>query len=328
MPINIFLLEEKMRKIKKWNLVIAAMALIAIGLFAGCTKRNAGTKTRIGYVCCNINDTYQTYVIDHFKAFFTDKPEYELIVVDSQEDVIRQQDLVNTLLSQGVKVLIVIPSTTDSVGSVIDAARTANVPVVFLNRNPFGDETPPENTYYIGSDTVFSGRIQAEYAGKLLNGKGNVGILQGMLSQEAARNRTLGNEDVFARDFPNIKILTKEPANWQRDQGVSLTENWLTAYGKEINAILANNDEMALGAIAALRTAGRNDILVFGIDGIPDAIAAIKAGTMAGSAFLDPAFEGGGVAELAYNLITGKPVKQVNLVAYSLITKENVSEFE
>lgn len=312
---------------RKWNLVIVTMVLITAGLFSGCTRKNADAKIRVGYVCCNFNDTRQTYVMDAFKSFFADKPEYELILVDSQEDVIKQQDLVNTLLSQRVKILIVIPATTDSVAPIINGTRTAKIPLVFLNRNPFGNETPPENTYYVGSDTIISGRLQAEYAGKLLNGKGNVCILQGLLSQEAARNRTEGNEEIFSRDFPNIKILAKEPADWQRDLGMIKAENWITAYGKEINAILANNDEMALGAIEALRATGRDDVIVMGIDGIPDAVAAIKAGTMAATVLLDPVTEGVGVAEVAYNLLTGKPVEAVTRVADVFITKENVAQF-
>jgi inositol transport system substrate-binding protein len=265
--------------------------------------------------------------MDAFKSFFTDKSEYELILLDAQEDVIKQQDLVNTVISQGIKLLIVIPVTTESVDPIIASALDAKIPLVFVNRNPFVGKPQPENTYYVGSDTIISGMLQSEYLGKLLNGSGGLCILQGTLSHEASINRTEGNEQVIRENYPGIKVLAKEPANWQRDQGMTITENWLTAYGKDLSAILANNDEMALGAVEALRAAGRPDVVVMGIDGIPDAVAAVKNGTMAATVLLSPETEGRGTAEVAYKIINGQTVEPFTKVSEVFITQENAAQF-
>jgi inositol transport system substrate-binding protein len=311
---------------KRYRVIVALMVAAGIALLAGCSKKNADGKIRIGYVCVNFNDTRQVYVMNEFKDYFADKPEYELILVDSQEDVIKQQDQVNTLISQGVKILVVVPANVEAVSPMITAAADAKIPLVFLNRDPFsGDKSKiPPNVYYLGSQPIISGQLQGELVGKLLGGTGNIAILMGTLGHEATTKRTEGNEQTIAEKYPAIKVLAKETANWQRDQGMTITENWLTAYGNNLNAILSNNDEMALGAIEALRVIGRDDVVVMGIDGIQDAFAAVKNGSMAATVLLDPAEEGRGVAEVAYKLLRGEPVSAITTTTDVFITLENI----
>ena len=134
---------------------------------------------------------------------------------------------------------------------------------------------------------------------------GNAFILQGKLDNEAAIKRTEGFVKTVTEKFPNIKIVDTQVGNWQRDQGVSITENWLTAYGADINFVVANNDEMALGAVEALQKAGRADVIVLGVDFTPDAKAAIKEGKMIGSVRQDLAGQGAGGVQIAYNLFNG-----------------------
>jgi inositol transport system substrate-binding protein len=306
---------------------VILIGLMATALFAGCAKKADGGKTKIGYVSCNFNDTRQVYVMNEFKAFYSDKPEFEVVLQDAQEDVIRQQDLVNTLISQGVNILVVIPTNTDAMAPIIAAAKNKNIPLLFANRNPFNDSLPPDDVYYLGSQPIISGRLQAELAGKLLNGQGNVCILTGILGQEAQIERTKGNREVLQQNFPNIKIIGQDTGNWQRDQGMTITENWLTAHGKGLNAILANNDEMALGAIEALRAAGRSDVIVMGIDGVPDALEAVKNETMAATVFLSAELEGRGIAEISYRLAKGESVEKTTWVPDVFITSDNVDEY-
>jgi inositol transport system substrate-binding protein len=266
--------------------------------------------------------------MNEFKDYFADKPEYELLFQDAQEDVIRQQDLVNTVISQGVKILLVVPVDTDSVNPIVESSRKANIPLIFFNRNPFYDSAPPENVYYLGSQPIISGQLQAEFVGKLLNGQGNVCILMGTLGQEAQVKRTEGNEQIIKEKYPNIKILAKDTGKWQRDQGMTMAENWLTAYGTNLNAILANNDELALGAIEALRAAGRTDVIVLGIDGIPDAFAAVKNKSLAATVFLSPALEGRGVADIAYKILNKQSVEKITWTQDVFVTAENVAQYE
>ena len=101
----------------------------------------------------------------------------------------------------------------------------------------------------------------------------------GILSNEGAVKRTEGNEEVLS-EYPDIKILAKEAGDWQYDKGMSITENWITAYGDDLNAVLANNDGMAIGALQALEAAGRDDIIVVGVDAIPDAVNLVAEGKL------------------------------------------------
>ena len=153
--------------------ILVLAALVAAAGFASGSKA-AGGKVKVGYICNNFNDTFQTYVMDAAKKFYAEKADVELILQDAQEDVIRQQDLVNTLLSQGVKALIVVPVNTSAMDPIIKACADAKVPLVFVNRNPFGTGSLPANVYYVGSQEIIAGQLQMEAMGKLLGGKGSV----------------------------------------------------------------------------------------------------------------------------------------------------------
>jgi inositol transport system substrate-binding protein len=266
--------------------------------------------------------------MDAAKKFYVDKSDVELVLQDAQEDVIRQQDLVNTLISQGVKALIVVPVNTSAMEPIIKAAADAKVPLVFVNRNPFGEKTLPANVYYVGSQEIIAGQLQGEAMGKALGGKGAVAILMGKLDNEGAVKRTEGNEKVIAASYPGIKVLAKETGNWQRDQGMSLTENWLTAYGAQLKGILANNDEMALGAVEALKAAGRTDVVVMGVDAIPDAKTAVGNGSLAATVLQDAVGQGKGAAEVAYTVLTGGSKPAVTWVPFVLVNKDNLAQYK
>lgn len=313
---------------KRAAVLLIAMTLVVAGVFANGGTEKSGGKVKVGYVCTNFNDTFQTYVMDAAKKFFATKPDLELVLQDAQEDVIRQQDLVNTLIAQGAKALIVVPVNTSAMEPIIKAAADAKVPLVFVNRNPFGTKDLPPNVYYVGSQEIIAGQLQMEAMGKALGGKGNVCILMGKLDNEGAVKRTEGNETTIKTLFPNIKVLAKETGNWQRDQGLSLTENWLTAYGKDLNGILANNDEMALGAVEALKAAGRTDVPVMGVDAIPDAKVAVGNGSLAATVLQDAVGQGQGAAEVAVAVLQGGKMPAVRWVPFVLITKDNLDKYK
>ncbi len=317
---------------KKISLML--VLVLAIGLLAGCGGGDTGGENgdtggddaiTIGYASSNLNDTGQTFVADGARAY-AEANGLEIQVQDAQEDVVRQQDQVNTMIEQGVDALIVVPVDTAAMGPITDAAQDAGIPLVYVNRNPFGEEQPPEGIYYVGSQEIVAGRMQGEALVEMMGEEGNVGILMGILSNEGAIKRTEGNKEILDQ-YDGITILAEETGNWQRDQGLSLTENWLTAYGDELDAILANNDEMALGAVQALQSAGREDVLVMGVDAIPDALEAVKGGTMAATVLQDLSGQGNTGAEVAHKAATGESVEQVTWIDFVPVTADNVDEF-
>ena len=313
---------------KKGLVLVLAILLTAGLVFAGGQQEGGDGMMKVGYVCNNFNDTFQTYVMDAAEKYFMDVDGIEIIFQDAQEDVIRQQDLVNTFIAQGVDALAVVPVDTSAMDPIVRAASEAGIPLCFINRNPYGEKNPPKNVYYVGSQEIIAGQQQMGLMGELLGGKGGVAILMGKLDNEGALKRTAGNEAVIADKYPGIKVLAKETGNWQRDQGLALTENWLTAYGADLNGILANNDEMALGAAEALRAAGREDVFVMGVDAIPDAKVAVGEGTLAATVLQDSVGQGAGGAKVLHKALMGETPDPITWVPFVLITKENLADFQ
>lgn len=297
---------------------------------AGAGEAAAGKTYKIGYCINNFNDTFQTYIVDAVKDYIKTNGGVELLTSDAQEDVVRQQDNVNSLIAKGVDTLIVVPVDTSAMEPITKAARNAGIPLCYVNRNPYSGQeaSMPDGVYYVGSQETVAGQMQMDYIGEKLGGKGGVAILQGILSNEGAVKRTEGAEQVMKEKYPDIKILSEQSGEWQRDKAMSITENWLTAYGNDLNAVISNNDEMALGAVRALQSAGRKDVLVIGIDGIPDALAAIKNGIMAGSVLQDAKGQGEGSIQVIEKALKGEKPAHVTWVDFKLITPDNVTDFE
>jgi inositol transport system substrate-binding protein len=312
---------------KRTVCVIAAILLVTAGLFAGGGQQGGG-KTLVGYVCTNFNDTFQGYIMDEFRGYFADKSQYTLEFQDAQEDVVKQQDQVNNFISKGAKALVVVPVNTSAMAPITKAAQDAKIPLVYVNRNPFGAGSLPSNVFYVGSQEIVAGTLQMEAMGKVLNGQGGVCILMGKLDNEGAILRTQGNEDTIKAKFPNVQVLAKETGNWQRDQGMSLTENWITTYGNNLKGILGNNDEMALGAVEALRAAGRTDVAVMGVDAIPDALTAIDSGILAASVLQDAKGQGQGAGEAVHKALSGQSQDSINWIPFVLIDKSNLAQYK
>jgi inositol transport system substrate-binding protein len=232
------------------------------------------------------------------------------------------------MIEQGYKAIMVVPVDTSAMGPITEAVTKAGIPLIYVNRNPFGTEQPPTGVYYVGSQEIVAGQLQGEYLVKLLgdNAKGGVGILEGILSNEGAVKRTEGNETVLSK-YPDIKILAKEAGDWQSDKGMSITENWLTAYGKDLTCILANNDGMAMGALQALEAAGRDDVIVMGVDAIPDAVKLVNDGKLTATVLQDAKGQGGTGVDVADKAIKGETPEAITWIDFVLIDKDNVAQY-
>lgn len=239
--------------------LILTFTLVMTGCSAGGDSKEAsgGNGVKIGYSSNDLNDTFLSYVLDAAVAK-GEEYGYDIDVQDAQNDVIKQQDQINTMIEQDVDALIVLPVDTSATDPITNAAVEAEIPLVYVNKFPFEGKDIPDGVYYVGSDDFVPGQLQGEYLLELLGEEANIGILMGILINEGAIKRTEGLESVIA-DYPGIKVLAKEPGDWQKDMGMNITENWLTAYGDELDAILSNNDEMAIGALNALKAENRED---------------------------------------------------------------------
>ena len=302
-------------------------------MLLGCTKKEVSdpqsskvknSSFTIGYCINNLNDTFQTYILEAAKEAITEAGG-RIEVNDATEDTIKQQDQVNSFIATGVNGLIVVPVDTSSMDAITNAARNADIPLCYVNRNPFAgkEDSIPDDVYYVGSQEIIAGQLQGERVGELLQGKGGVAILVGILGNEGALKRTEGNKAILASKYPEITILAEQTANWQRDQAAIITEKWITTYGHTLNAILANNDEMALGAIKALEASNRKDVFVLGVDATLEGRNAVREGLMAATVFQDANGQGGGAAKIIIERIEGGNPDKITWVPFQLVDKDS-----
>jgi inositol transport system substrate-binding protein len=247
-----------------------------------------------------------------------------LNIVAAQEKTDVQLGQVENFIAQKVDAIVIVPVDTDAAGPMTDAATKAKVPVVYVNRKPSG---LPGNVPYVGSDSLVSGTLEMTELAKLAGGKGNVAIIQGDPANEAAVLRTKGCKDVVAKN-PGMTVVKEQAGNWARDKGLAIMENWLQS-GTKIDIVCANNDEMALGAIQALKAAGKlQTTLVGGVDATSDALNAMKARELAVTVFQDAKGQGAGGIDAAVRLYNGETVPGYLDVPYQLVTPANMAQFE
>jgi len=172
-----------------------------------------------------------------------------------------------------------------------------------------------------------SGKLEGEEIARLLNNKGNVVIMMGELATQAAVLRTEGIEKVVAQ-HPEMKIVEKQTANFRRNEAIDLMNNWLVA-GTKIDAVAANNDEMAIGAILALQQAGKDPkkLVIGGIDATRDGLHEMEKGNLAVTVFQDGKAQGKGSVEAAVKLVKGEKVDSFVWIPFQLVTKDNYKEF-
>ncbi|EJL03732.1 putative rhizopine ABC transporter, periplasmic rhizopine-binding protein [Pseudomonas fluorescens Q2-87] len=281
---------------------------------------------RIGVSIARVDDNFMTYVRRGLEDA-AKKEDVQIQFEDAQGDVVRQLNQVQGFLNQKVDAVIVLPVDTSATASMTRSAVEAKTPLVYVNRHP-DEHVLPKGVVTVASNDIEAGQLQMRYLAEKLGGKGTLAIIMGDLAQNATHDRTEGVKQVL-KDYPGIKIVEQQTAEWQRNKGMDLTSNWLLA-GTRFDAIVANNDEMAIGAAMALQQAGKakGEIAIVGIDGLPDGLAAIKRGMLVASVFQDPKAQATVALQAAIKMIKGEPVQADVWVPFELITPEQVAVFE
>lgn len=219
----------------------------------------------------------------------------DLTIFDGRYDALVQQEQFETMITEEYDAIIFVPIDIEAGAAAVEAAVAAGIPVIGSNTRVNSDKLAA----YVGSDDVQSGYMEAKYILDKIGCKGNVVILEGPIGQSAQIQRLEGNQKALA-ECPDVKVLEQQTANWSRAEAQTLMENWLTTHGDSIDGVIGQNDEMALGAIEAIKGAGMNvsDFAIAGIDGITDALNAVKAGDMA-SILQDARAQAQGALDLA-----------------------------
>ena len=305
---------------------VMVMAIASIAITPGCAP--APAKIRIGVTIAVFDDVWLTTLRDSMAAWAGRQRDIDLTVVDAKNDTNRQIGQVENFLAQGMNAVVILPVDTSATLPMTKSVVAAKKPLVYVNRRP---DNLPDGVVYCGSRSIDAGVFMMQELGRLMGGKGNVVILMGELFNEATINRTDGIKKVIGDQYPNIKVIREQTGNMQRDQGRTIMENWL-ASGDPIDGVASNNDEMALGALMAVKAAGKlGKILVGGIDGSADALNSMDKGELDCTVFQDPKGQGEGSVEAAYLMAKGLPNPKIKdgaiWIPFQLVTRANYKTF-
>ena len=237
----------------------------------------------------------------------------KLITVDAQDDPAKQQASVEDLIQKKVNVILINPTDSSAVANVVKEATGKGIKVVSLDRSVNGAEV----SAHIASDNVAGGKMAGEYLLEKLGGKGRIVELEGIAGSSAARERGEGFHKVVDGKA-DVKLLAKQPADFDRAKGLSVMENIIQG-NKDIQGVFAHNDEMALGALKAIQAAGLKNVVVVGFDATADAVAAVKAGTLAATVQQQPELIGQYGIQTAKKLAAGQSVDKFIPVPLNLI---------
>lgn len=304
------------------SVILLVLALSMLLALTACSTSQKSDKVKIGVTLMDFSTEFGIGLKDYMTAKADAMGDVELTVVDAGGDAAKQLQQVETFISQKVDAIIMQPQEQEACSPAIDKAKAAGIPIINCN-----SLTITEPDAYVGSNDSESAEIAMTYIAKQLGGKGNVLMMHGHPGQTAEVKRTEGAMDILAQN-PDMTLLDEQTADWDRAEAMTLMENWIQAYGDQINAVFCQNDEMALGALNALVQAGKKDnVLVVGVDAIDDALQSVKDGKMDATVYQDCKGQAEGAIEAAYNLAKGESVEKEILIPFILVTTENVDEY-
>lgn len=309
-----------MKQSKKITMVMAGSMILAMAMGSGAFAEEAKTYS--------IGATYYTLQtefcmrMDNYATKYCEENGINYVSYDGNNDASTQLSQVETMIADGVDAIILNPQDADACVACVEVAEEAGIPVIGVNTMVNTDKL----TAYVGSQDVGAGeeimQFMIDYMG---NDEFNIVVLEGPMGQSAQLQRWEGINNVLA-DHENIEILAYDTANWSRSEAMTLMETWLTTYGEEINAVVAENDEMALGARQAIEAEGY-DIPCIGIDGITDAVTAVQNGGMIASDFQDAEGQISGAIDAAIAYLNGEEVDKEIWIPFQMITPENAEEY-
>ncbi|CAH0536094.1 ribose ABC transporter substrate-binding protein RbsB [Vibrio marisflavi] len=272
----------------------------------------AHAQDTIAIVLSTLNNPFFVSMKDGAEAKAKDLG-YKLIVLDSQNDPSKELSNVEDLTVRGVKAILINPTDSDAVANAIRMANRANIPVITLDRGASRGDV----VSHIASDNVAGGEMAGDFIVKKLGDDAKVIQLEGIAGTSAARER--GEGFMKAVKASHMDLLASQPADFDRTKGLNVMENLLAAH-PNVQAVFAQNDEMALGALRAVQAAGKK-VLIVGFDGTKDGIAAVERGKLAATVAQQPSLIGALGVETASKVLKGEKVAKNIPVPLKIITK-------
>lgn len=324
-----------MRLIKSVSRVLIMFSIFAS--LSACTA-NANTmkhsndvkEIKIGVTLYRQDDAFVSTITKNFEEIAKEKEskgKYKITinVLDAKGSLNNQSNQVDKFVSQGYDIICVNLVDRTAASMIIDKAKSANIPIVFFNREPVEEDMGRWNKlYYVGAQAEQSGEMQANiiinaYKKDMSkidkNGDGKIQyvMLEGEQGHQDSLIRTEYCVKTITKNGIEIEKLADDTANWQSDQAIAKMTQWLKEFGDKIEVVFSNNDDMALGAINAINNANiaRNKPIVVGIDGIPKALEAVKNGSMIGTIINDSKRQAKAIFDISYTLATNGNINSI-----------------
>lgn len=301
-------------------------ALLASTALAG----PALAETRVAVSMTAFDNPFLTIIREAIAAQAKADGDVEVSFEDAQLDVARQLDQMQNFIADGYDAIIVNPVDGNSTAAMTQAATAAGVPLVYVNHPPGEIDALPAGVSFVGSNEVDSGTMQTQQVCALLGGQGKVLVMMGPLENHSAIVRTKDIHDVIATpDCSGMSVVEEQTANWNRGEAQDLMTNWLSS-GVEFDAVIANNDEMAIGAVLAMKAAGTSmaDVVVAGIDATPDGLAALASGDLDVTVYQNATKQGEVALQTAVAMAGGEVAERNIWIPFEPVTRENMADYQ
>ena len=285
--------------------------ILSSSLLVGCNQKD-NNKKKIGLIVSTLNNPFFVDLKSGIESE-AQKLGYDVVVLDSQNDPAKEVSNMEDISVKDVDVVLLNPVDSDSAIASVMVANNLDLPVITVDRASNGGKV----VAHVASDNKEGGKMAAKYLEEQLGNNANIVELEGIAGSSATRDRGAGFDNEIKNT--NLKIITKQSADFDRTKGLSVMENIIQSKGN-IDAVFAQNDEMALGALEAIQSSGR-EILVVGFDATDDAVASVEEGKLAATVAQKPKLMGETALEIAVKYLKGEKVEAQVPVELELVTK-------
>lgn len=287
--------------------------VLCSSLLVGCGNNTNSDTQKIGLIVSTLNNPFfvdlKTGIENQAK-----KLGYDVVVLDSQNDPAKEVSNMEDISVKDVDVVLLNPVDSDSAIASVMVANNLDLPVITVDRAANGGEV----VSHVASDNAEGGKMAAQYLINQLGDNANIVELEGIAGSSATRDRGAGFDNEIENS--NLNIITKQSADFDRTKGLSVMENIIQSKG-DIDAVFAQNDEMALGALKALQDANMDNVLVVGFDATDDAVASVNKGEMSATIAQQPILIGETAVNLTHRFLSGETVEAFAPVELKLISK-------
>jgi inositol transport system substrate-binding protein len=300
------------------------LLIAVVALMIAPTAFSAG-KLKMGVTIEDFNDVFMRYALDQLTAE-AKKSNVDIVAADGKRDPNEQLKQVENFITQGVDAILIHVIDQTIAPTITKECLAAGIPLVYFNRKPDDSALVAGKVVAVASPEEVAGNLEGEFVAKKLGGKGNVAILMGTMGSAPQIGRTKGSKDVLAK-YPGIKVVREQTANFQRPDAVTVVENWL-ASGEKIDAIIANNDEMAIGAVLVLEEKKIKDkVVVTGVDATSDALKYIMDKRLDMTVFQNGGAQGRGAVQTALKLINKQSVPVFTAIPFEPVSFDNYKKY-